>query len=155
MKHPFISDDELSSALVQVRDMFVHQLIDNADSDLWGGDAVGRGFNINATCNGSECGTVACIGGWAWLLARAKPLPAHPSAYDPCDLARAAEFVRATDCTSGYVDIELHRLFYPPTESWLWITTSHAVQAIDNYLATGNADWARIEAEYLNRRKAA
>lgn len=64
-----------------------------------------------------ECGSVACIGGHAWLLE-------NPGSYH---LAR--EYVL------GVSDISrIYFLYYPDVDDWGDITVEDAVQAIENYL---------------------
>lgn len=70
----------------------------------------------------SECGTIACIGGTADLIA-GEPLFA---------------------LTNHNSNKNLYELFYPPTLHWdLWydITPAQAATALRNYLTTGDARW--------------
>jgi hypothetical protein len=105
-----------------------------------------HGFNMAVDVRIKECGTTRCIGGWM-----------HYFMYAARDLT--------PPCTAGiYVvsrrSIALHPLFMPLEDAnrdrmldksgepyefdWKLITNKQAVQAIDNFMLTGNPDWVSI-----------
>jgi hypothetical protein len=91
-------------------------------------------FNMAISCILRDCGTVACIGGHAWLTE------------NPNDFEGASEFVM--NITTGD---ELYKLFYETTLSG--VTPAEGAQAIDNYL-NGNTEspWHFIDVdEVLDR----
>lgn len=92
------------------------------------------GFSMGMTCQTYDCGTVACIGGHAWLVE------------NPKDLSGADDFVIGYEPSDDETRTGLSLLFYPPV--WLMryreITPAHASQAISNYLDTGDPLWGQI-----------
>lgn len=74
-------------------------------------------FNMDIWLCKADCGTVGCIGGTASALAK----------------------IGLKAMTDGLSD-----LFYPPFDDWEKITTEESVQAIDNYLNTGDPNWEEI-----------
>jgi len=75
-------------------------------------------FHMNVIYSESECGTVACIGGWAAILMGRNPIHyvqgSHPK--------------------------ELRKLFYPG-ECGSLATRSQAAIALRSYLTTGEPNW--------------
>lgn len=72
--------------------------------------------------HGGDCGTAACIGGWAERLGKV--------------------VFGDTECRSALDD-----LFYPPTKmfpSYDMITVEMAARALRNYLETGAARWEEV-----------
>lgn len=122
-------------------------------------------FNLEVTAlTNYNCGTVACIGGWCWLLNKETPDSKAENGtivYDYSATERAEHFVhRASD-----QDNNLRDLFYPPfemfaeeaakngSEDWkFWddmedyrkVTPEQAAKAIRNYLKDGNSDWRSV-----------
>ena len=116
-----------------------------------------------------DCGTVACIGGWCWLLNKEIPKSKGEEGtilYSLNAAGRAEQFVQ----DARYQDQNLHKLFYPPfqeyadaadkdknDENWLlWdslvdaydkVTAEQAAKAIRNYLKDGNPDWHSVMTE--------
>lgn len=83
-------------------------------------------FNMCDTGRESGCGSIGCIGGTMAMI-----MGLH-------------------DTTSSYVcgprhSSKLHDLFFPSNAIW-WpeITAAHAVEAIDNWLQTGNPGWDKL-----------
>ncbi len=87
-----------------------------------------------------DCGTVACVGGFAWLEE------------NPGDFAGADRYVMGVKEHLGDVeeDNPLHLLYYPDNLAvWDHLTPVHAAVAIRNYLA-GDADpWEEIAEEIV------
>lgn len=90
------------------------------------------GFNMQTACiNRFDCGTIACIGGHAWLVE------------NPGDYRGADEYVCATEEGSP-----LDALYRPRAGvHWSRITPSQAAAAIDNYLAAGDPKWREVMAQ--------
>ena len=146
--------------------------------------ATKKNFNLDVTAESSEeplltdtshddvnedynCGTVACIGGWCWLLNNEKPVPRKDGKiiYDEGAIERADEFVEESSNEDGD---KLHDLFYPPfrdislrlfeegdlenseafeTIEFENVTPRAAAKAIRNYLKSGDPDWESIMKE--------
>jgi hypothetical protein len=85
-----------------------------------GDDISGNGFNLANHCVELSCGTVACIAGWADIVARPHRL----------DLLRQAAKRAA-----------LAELFAPEGLSWHAITPEQAALALRNYLTLGEPRW--------------
>ena len=88
------------------------------------------------------CGTVACIGGWAYALQNGTP---DGKGFLRFDMSAAEEFVIET----RYRWPRLGWLFYPNTEpgtevNYGRITPQQAVVAIENYLYTGVPRWHEV-----------
>lgn len=85
-------------------------------------------FNMNWACyKNKECGSVHCIGGTMALVMGMSP-------------SEAESFV-------GSATGAMHRLFFPGvgnSGNYKKITTKQAVQAIDNYLRTGEPFWSKV-----------
>lgn len=82
-------------------------------------------FNMLTTGTKTSCGTAACLGGWARILA-GKRTP-HSSTLE-----------RQADLIPG-----LHDLYFPSgTNCYSEITTDQAAVALRNYLTTGEARWS-------------
>ncbi len=91
----------------------------------------GSFFNMNIPCI-NDCGTVACIGGFAYLHE-------NPEEYSK---ARAfvtnlinADYPEDEAKEYGYVPSTLYELFYPSVPDWSGITREQAATAIRRYLA--------------------
>ncbi|MHC2552415.1 hypothetical protein [Bradyrhizobium elkanii] len=137
-----IRDAELKAAL-EIRDLFAKGVFQH-DRDL----SVDKpdGFNMNTVSDETECGTTCCIGGWMF----------HAMERDrtaPC--ATAGEYVQKAHST------RLYPLFYPLQDmrrQWMIDTDGHAydgpeyidiapsqaLEAMDNFLATGDPNWPRV-----------
>lgn len=90
-------------------------------------------FNMARTCVEYQCGTVACIGGYAWL---------HEN---PGDFKGADRYVDqyGDECVPvGGID----DLYYPwrVARDWSKITPAQAAEAIENYLETGEPYWTDV-----------
>lgn len=99
------------------------------------------------------CGTVACIGGWVYVLEnwikdpKTRIYSPPPGSKIEDEELRQAEFVT---CPGNDA---LKSLFFPPDYvdhhsiewvEWAEITAKMAVEAIDNYLNTGDPDWRSV-----------
>ena len=86
------------------------------------------------------CGTVACIGGWIWLLN--KEQPTDNGEYTKYAHERASDFVNSTyPAETG----ELYDLFYPKNVMrWSNISPKEAAKAIRNYLTVGSPNWKEV-----------
>jgi hypothetical protein len=86
----------------------------------------GPSFNMSSSCMGQGCGTVACIGGWLWLVE------------NPRDYSGANSYV-------AQVAGPLHDLFYPPNmASYAHITAEEAADALHNYRLYGEPRWDQV-----------
>lgn len=97
-----------------------------------------RFFDMSLTCSDTyECGTIACIGGYAWL---------HEN---PGDFEGANLYVFQFDEGEPRHDEPLGHLFYPRDirVGCAAITPAHAIMAIDHYLANGVTPWREIMAK--------
>lgn len=94
------------------------------------------GFNLGYCATRAECGTVACIGGWLWLIA------------NPHDVKGAFQYIESNLGD----DDDLRVLFAPNADIGNWpdgvsyaqITPAAAADAIDQYLVEGDVDWSEI-----------
>jgi hypothetical protein len=127
-----------------------------------------KNFNMQVTADylgkGEEykCGTVACIGGWCWLLNNEKPKDEKDSlTYDENAITRADEFVHGIEGQ----DHGLEALFFPPFQDYaeeansteeedFWetlnyndVTNKQAAKAIRNFIEKGDPDWYSIMRE--------
>lgn len=80
-----------------------------------------RSFHMAITTERHDCGTVACIGGWAAAL---------------MGLRHATDFVNYSHSP------RLTALFFPPSCLMDLITPDIAAAGLRAYLTTGKADWA-------------
>jgi hypothetical protein len=94
------------------------------DMELWE-----EAFGTIAVPN---CGTPACISGWATYLSGNDP--------EPCgfDVARAFMGL-VTDTTLSY------DLFYPSHKSWKDITRAEAIDTLNRLIETGEVVWEKGE----------
>ena len=126
-----------------------------------------RNFNLEVTADSDfECGTVACIGGWLWLLNKEKPAATKDGSivYHYKATNRAIDFVSSR---RG----KLYHLFYPPFElfaadaeedseeedfwrelssSYTKVTPAQAAKAIRNFVENGDADWFSVMKDAQN-----
>jgi hypothetical protein len=164
----------LRKGLLVVAEMLESQIIIHTDAQTKFGDNPPKlnqmNFNLQVPAvSNYDCGTVACIGGWCWLLNKEKPrnyATEGPIVYGDVATGRAGQFVYG----AKYQDKNLHELFYPPfqeyadaadkdknDENWLlWdslvdaydkVTAEQAAKAIRNYLKDGNPDWYSVMTE--------
>lgn len=100
-----------------------------------------EGTTLSHSNHRSHCGTVACIGGWVWLLNKEQPEDNGEYTQDAHE--------RATDFVSGFVSGSnpkdpdgLYHLFYPKNVAcWSDISPKEAAVAIRNYIANGDPQW--------------
>jgi len=90
------------------------------------------GFNMNFPEHSSECGTSCCIGGWMY----------HAMSRD-----RSTTAYSAGDYVNHKSSGALKDLFFPPMDdiedmAYEDITPGAALLAIDQFLATGEVNWA-------------
>jgi len=164
----------LRKALLAVAEMFEANELVHSSSQVVGLDDINikpkpdqRNFNLEVTADSDcECGTVACIGGWLWLLNKEKPSATKDGSiiYNYKATNRAIDFVSSR---RG----KLHELFYPPFELFsadaeedseeeaFWrdyvdsygkITPSQAAKAIRNFVENGDADWFSVMKDAQN-----
>jgi hypothetical protein len=101
-----------------------------------------EGVTMWHTPNREVCGTVACIGGWIWLLN--KEQPTDNGEYTRYAHARASDFVSAV-CPTDSCHSDLYDLFYPKEVArWSNISPKEAAKAIRNYLTVGSPNWAEV-----------
>ena len=125
-----ISDEEFV-ALVKVLGMLERGELRHGKNHARGGEKL---FNMGTACRedvdeNHQCGTVACIGGWAATLMGKN----HWG---------AMRYV----LRRGKRNSPLHALYYPPKYDMNCITTEQAAQALRNFLFGGKADpdWASV-----------
>jgi hypothetical protein len=104
-----------------------------------------NGFNMGRAHTSYSCGSVACIGGWAWVAQNLDKVERDGDFFIvPEEHADAADnFVYRTKDYNK----ELGALFFPPGFSgaqYRAITMEQAAQAIDNYLETGDPKWDEV-----------
>lgn len=89
-------------------------------------------FNMGTSCSTDTCGTVACIGGHAWLVE-------HPR-----DFAGAGDFVDAYYYGGEYNELFFARAVHLHLAK---ITPEDAAKAIYKYLAgtRGNKIWSHVK----------
>jgi hypothetical protein len=147
-----ITPEELL-ALRQVRELLTKQQLHH-DERIY--SAQGLAFNMSTCGRDTECGTVACIGGWMHILMEGtKPneqgfylVDADHAQQYVCKMASAPLFPLFFPI---YADAELHisQALVPEgvkllDVSFKPITSEMAIQAIDNFLTTGKPDWWSI-----------
>jgi hypothetical protein len=111
-----------------------------------------RGFDMDVTAkmvgettldhsnHRSHCGTVACIGGWLWLLS--KESPSENGEYPAEAHIRATEFVNDAKPSD---ESNLYELFYPRRVArWSEISPKEAAAAIRNYITIGHPQWHMV-----------
>jgi len=120
-----------------------------------------RNFNLEVSATSKyDCGTVACIGGWCWLLNKEEPVVTEDGSiiYDDNAIERADLYVHSQR-------EKLNELFYPPfgryfayaesfsededfwrvlSDSYISVTPAQAAKAIRNFLKNGDADWFSV-----------
>ena len=120
-----------------------------------------RNFNLEVSANSDyNCGTVACIGGWCWLLNKEEPVATEDGSiiYDDNAIERADWYVNSQ---RG----KLEELFYPPfseyfadaeigsededfwrafSETYKTVTPAQTAKAIRNFVKNGDADWFSV-----------
>jgi hypothetical protein len=87
-------------------------------------------FDMGEAASQYDCGTVACIGGWAWLFE------------NPDDFDGAQNFVGTQ---TGALDNLLYWVGYYGD-----LSPEHAADAIDNYLAGDKVPWQKVEGNRYN-----
>ena len=126
-----------------------------------------KNFNLEVSANSDyNCGTVACIGGWCWLLNKEEPVATEDGSiiYDDNAIERADYYVHSQQG-------KLEELFYPPFElffaeaesgsededfwrglsdSFAKVTPAQAAKAIRNFLKNGDADWFSVMKDAQN-----
>lgn len=159
----------LRKALLAVAEMLeANELVHTKSNRIWQGTGVTeidvpskphqRNFNLEVSANSDyNCGTVACIGGWCWLLNKEEPVATEDGSiiYDDNATERANYYVLSQR-------EKLNELFYPPfgryfadaesgsededfwrglSDSYTSVTPAQAAKAIRNFLKNGDADW--------------
>lgn len=140
-------------ALFKVREMLkAEEILYDADGE---GDIAANMFNMAfevVVRDEYDCGTTCCIGGWMHL---------HMNGglrYDENGRAIVEDAYAVRRYVNNGKSSALHPLFYPmQSASGMWepgyagysvdyvpITAAHAVEAIENFLKTGDANWKGI-----------
>ena len=120
-----------------------------------------RNLNLEVSANSDyDCGTVACIGGWCWLMNKEEPVATEDGSiiYDDDAIERADLYVQSQR-------EKLNELFYPPfgryfadsedgsedeefwrvlSDCYTSVTPAQAAKAIRNFLKNGDADWFSV-----------
>lgn len=132
---------EMHDALVWVRNMLNEQQIVHVPDDQY---PMGRnGFNMRTSSAKYECGSVGCIGGWAWVAMNLDAV--ERDADDGLFKLTNYQTDRASNFVHEMSSKELLHLFFPPfSADYDSITTKEAALAIDNYLTTGYAQWESV-----------
>ena len=164
----------LKAALLAVAEMFEANEIVHVSSQIAEIDDIDikpkpdqRNFNLEVAADSDyNCGTVACIGGWLWLMNKEKPVSTKDGSiiYGYKAIERAIDFVSSR---RG----KLYELFYPPFElfaadaeedseeedfwrelssSYTKVTPAQAAKAIRNFVENGDADWFSIMKDAQN-----
>lgn len=140
MAKPRLTKEE-RKALVQVRDALANGMLEHRRNfDALPGAERGffsfslrRLFNMGCPARETQCGTVACIGGWMGAFMGKSP----SEAYEFVDIHEEGKF---------------GELFYPfsvtddqrrEKSNYEAITPKQAIKAIDNFLKTGKPNWQR------------
>ncbi len=114
-------------ALLGTREMLKHNVLIHTRSRF--PQRKEHAFNMNVACRQEGCGSVACIGGTLGMIMGLEELDAR-------------NYV--ANSKGG-----LHRLFYPLDGGevqfdWTKITIPQSVEAIDNFLTTGEPNWKAV-----------
>lgn len=158
MKNNLKTTEEIKAALSKVADMMEQEVFIHQNRDALRGGQAGSKYNFNmgiTADNKYDCGTVACIGGWCWLLTNEMPIKETDTIikYHKDAFERADEFVESDyhpDRSAG-----LEELFYPPFKhidglehfGYKDVTTKQAAKAIRNYIEFDAPDWGNVMAE--------
>lgn len=86
-------------------------------------------FDIGQAAAKYDCGTVACIGGWNYLLTHGMN-----------EIAGADDYVDSILITDNE-DHPLSALYYPGNIKWEKINNFVAAAAVEHFLETGKVDW--------------
>jgi hypothetical protein len=135
------TNKELHASLSELADMFERDDVKVRGFDM---DVCAKryddGITLGHSDHRSHCGTVACIGGWIWLLNKEEPL--DNGEYAPDAHERATEFVSEPDPDDPD---KLYHLFYPKeVANWSDIAPKEAAAAIRNYIADGDPQWESV-----------
>lgn len=117
-----ISDVE-RDALIKVLGMLERGELVHRGTDLVAGH---NGFNMGWAGSRTDCGTLACIGGWVAILRKGHPDPTY---------------------VYGSVNGPLHGLYWPRHLRGLRlseITAEHAAHALSNFLTAGKPRWHEV-----------
>jgi hypothetical protein len=145
--------DEEYTALIQVKEVLLNEVV--LEEALDNKRKTNNLFNMEQACKtDGGCGTVACIGGWMSIIMQR----VQPTAKGFYKLTNEQELI-----SHSYVSKKDHtrdpirELFYPgPIDSDYWgqITTRMAVDAIENFLTTGDPNWEEAGKEIIERAEA-
>jgi len=157
MKNNLKTTEEIKEALSKVADMMEQEVFTHkGDGYNLEDQSVSKyNYSQNVTADGDyDCGTVACIGGWCWLLTKEKPIKETDTKikYRKDAIRRADHFVESDyhpDRPEG-----LHELFYPSFEeidglehlTFGHVTPKQAAKAIRNYIEFDHPDWSNAMA---------
>ena len=152
MKKEFKTTEEIKAALSKVADMLEQEVFTHGTKESFYHNHVVGKYNFNQEISADsnyDCGTVACIGGWCWLLTNEKPDEETNTIikYDKEALDRASKFVYGKHPSFYFYSDGLHKLFYPPFEQYDDVTPQQAVKAIRNYIEFDAPNWEKVMAE--------
>ena len=103
-------------------------------------------FNMGCTGVALECGTAACIGGWAYLLTKGT-MQEDGRFFAPTDYNDARYYVvnAGIDDETG-AEGGVHELFFPPIPRARFkdVTPGQAADAIQCFLLCGHPHWEKI-----------
>lgn len=115
-----------------------------AIAEAWDTPTAGNGFCMYEPGQSWKCGTVACIGGWAYIISkvdkRLKRVNAYVRRHEP-EYNYSADPIEVLSSPSP-----LSGLYYPVgvDDRWDEITPSVAVDGIKNFLNTGDPKWVEL-----------
>lgn len=135
-----ISQEEYD-ALVWVKEQLRNKNLVHIDPDIE--EPEGRNaFNMSLGCKTHNCGSVACVGGWAWVHMNLNRVQKDPEGFYRLD---EWETNRAHDYVYYGRTAPLGQLYFPPSEyNYENITADEAATAIENFLKTGEPLWEDI-----------
>ena len=154
MKNNLKTTEEIKVALSRVADMMEQEVFIHQNRDALRGGQAGSKYNFSLSItadNRYDCGTVACIGGWCWLLTKERPVQETDTSieYRSGAINRAGRFVNGKNPAFSIYAVSngLYELFYPPFEQYDDVTPQQAAKAIRNYIEFDAPDWGNVMAE--------
>lgn len=129
--------------LLWVRDLLKSKKLVYIDDDEF---PEGRNaFNMSLGHKRYECGSVACVGGWVWVHMNLDKVVQSGGPefgfYEVTEWQASNAHDYVYNPTSG----RLSDLYFPPSHiNYESITAEQAVEAIDNFLRSGEPDWEGI-----------
>ena len=155
MKNNLNTTEEIKTALSKVAEMMEQEVFTHGTKESFYHNHADSKYNFNQGISASvkhDCGTVACIGGWCWLLNNEEPIQETDTNVKYCEdaIERADNFVEGDYCPRRPEG--LHKLFYPFFDEidglehlqYKDVTPKHAAKAIRNYIESDNPDWKNV-----------